>query len=51
MRSHRRSLGSRPLGTWGFGYHSHESIMRTIELIGKEIIPELENYTPTLKDS
>ena len=34
-----------------FGYHSHESIMRTIELLGKEIIPELENYTPTPKDS
>lgn len=30
-----------------FGYHSHESIMRTIELLGKEIIPELEKYEPT----
>ncbi|MDE0603102.1 MAG: LLM class flavin-dependent oxidoreductase, partial [bacterium] len=34
-----------------FGYHSHESIMRTIELLGKEIIPELENYTPSPKES
>jgi len=34
-----------------FGYHSHESIMRTIELLGKEIIPELESYTPTPKAS
>jgi hypothetical protein len=24
-----------------FGYLSHESIMKTIELLGKEIIPEL----------
>ena len=29
-----------------FGYHSHESVMRTIELIGKEVLPELERYTP-----
>ena len=25
-----------------FGYLSHESIMRTIELLGTEVIPELE---------
>ena len=25
-----------------FGYLSHESVMRTIELLGKEVIPELE---------
>ena len=25
-----------------FGHLSHESVMRTIELLGKEIIPELE---------
>jgi len=30
-----------------FGYHSHESVMRTIELLGKEVIPELENYQPS----
>ena len=29
-----------------FGYHSHESVMRSIELIGKEVLPELERYTP-----
>jgi alkanesulfonate monooxygenase SsuD/methylene tetrahydromethanopterin reductase-like flavin-dependent oxidoreductase (luciferase family) len=29
-----------------FGYHSHESVMKTIELLGKEVIPELEKYTP-----
>ncbi len=29
-----------------FGYHSHESVMRTIELIGKEVLPEIERYTP-----
>jgi hypothetical protein len=25
-----------------FGYLPHKSVMRTIELLGKEIIPELE---------
>ena len=29
-----------------FGYHSHESVMKTIELIGKEVLPEIEKYTP-----
>jgi alkanesulfonate monooxygenase SsuD/methylene tetrahydromethanopterin reductase-like flavin-dependent oxidoreductase (luciferase family) len=29
-----------------FGHHSHESVMKTIELLGKEVIPELEKYTP-----
>jgi len=29
-----------------FGYHSHESVMRTIELIGKEVLPEIGRYTP-----
>jgi hypothetical protein len=29
-----------------FGYHDHESVMRTIELIGKEVLPEIERYTP-----
>jgi len=29
-----------------FGYHSHESVMRTIELLGKEVLPELEGYVP-----
>ncbi len=35
-----------------FGYHSHESVMKTIELIGKEVLPEIEKYTPkSLADS
>jgi alkanesulfonate monooxygenase SsuD/methylene tetrahydromethanopterin reductase-like flavin-dependent oxidoreductase (luciferase family) len=29
-----------------FGYHSHESVMKTIELIGREVLPELAKYTP-----
>jgi alkanesulfonate monooxygenase SsuD/methylene tetrahydromethanopterin reductase-like flavin-dependent oxidoreductase (luciferase family) len=29
-----------------FGYHSHESVMKTIELLGKEVIPELDKYKP-----
>ena len=29
-----------------FGYHPHESVMKTIELLGKEVLPELENYKP-----
>ncbi len=29
-----------------FGHHSHESVMKTIELLGKEVLPELEKYTP-----
>ena len=29
-----------------FGYHSHESVMKTIEILGKEVLPELENYEP-----
>jgi alkanesulfonate monooxygenase SsuD/methylene tetrahydromethanopterin reductase-like flavin-dependent oxidoreductase (luciferase family) len=29
-----------------FGYHSHESVMRSIELLGKEVIPALEKYEP-----
>jgi alkanesulfonate monooxygenase SsuD/methylene tetrahydromethanopterin reductase-like flavin-dependent oxidoreductase (luciferase family) len=29
-----------------FGYHSGESTLRTIELLGKEVIPELANYKP-----
>jgi hypothetical protein len=33
-----------------FGYLSHESIMRTIELLGKEVLPELERYTPARSD-
>jgi alkanesulfonate monooxygenase SsuD/methylene tetrahydromethanopterin reductase-like flavin-dependent oxidoreductase (luciferase family) len=27
-----------------FGYHSGESTLRTIELLGKEVLPELEKY-------
>ena len=27
-----------------FGYNSHESVMKTIELLGKEVRPEIENY-------
>ena len=29
-----------------FGYHSGESTLKTIELLGKEVLPELEQYTP-----
>ena len=29
-----------------FGHHSHESVMKTIELLGKEVLPEIENYVP-----
>ncbi len=29
-----------------FGFHPHESVMRSIELIGKEVLPEIERYTP-----
>jgi alkanesulfonate monooxygenase SsuD/methylene tetrahydromethanopterin reductase-like flavin-dependent oxidoreductase (luciferase family) len=29
-----------------WGYLEHESIMRTIELLGKEVIPELDAYRP-----
>jgi len=29
-----------------FGYHSHESVLRTIEILGKEVLPEIEAYVP-----
>jgi alkanesulfonate monooxygenase SsuD/methylene tetrahydromethanopterin reductase-like flavin-dependent oxidoreductase (luciferase family) len=29
-----------------FGYHSHESVMKTIEILGKEVLPELARYEP-----
>ncbi len=29
-----------------FGYHPHESVMRTIEILGKEVLPEIEAYRP-----
>ena len=29
-----------------FGYLPHESIMKTIEIIGKEVLPEIEKYEP-----
>lgn len=29
-----------------FGSHPHESVMRTIELLGKHVLPELEAYEP-----
>lgn len=29
-----------------FGGDSHESVMQTIELIGREVLPEIEQYTP-----
>jgi hypothetical protein len=29
-----------------FGYHPHESVMRTIEILGKEVLPEIERYKP-----
>ena len=28
-----------------FGYHSGESTLKTIELLGQEVLPELEKYT------
>ena len=30
-----------------FGYNSHESVMKTIELLGKEVRPEIESYRPS----
>ena len=30
-----------------FGYLSNESILRSIELLGKEVLPELEKYQPS----
>jgi alkanesulfonate monooxygenase SsuD/methylene tetrahydromethanopterin reductase-like flavin-dependent oxidoreductase (luciferase family) len=32
-----------------FGHHSHESVMKTIELLGKEVLPELEAYQPVAR--
>ncbi len=32
-----------------FGYHDHESVMKTLELLGKEVLPELERYEPDPK--
>ena len=29
-----------------FGYHPHESVMRTIEILGREVLPEIERYRP-----
>ena len=29
-----------------FGGHGHESVMKTVELIGREVRPEIEQYTP-----
>jgi alkanesulfonate monooxygenase SsuD/methylene tetrahydromethanopterin reductase-like flavin-dependent oxidoreductase (luciferase family) len=29
-----------------FGYHSHESVLKTIEILGREVLPELERYRP-----
>jgi alkanesulfonate monooxygenase SsuD/methylene tetrahydromethanopterin reductase-like flavin-dependent oxidoreductase (luciferase family) len=29
-----------------FGYHDHASVLKTIELLGKEVLPELERYRP-----
>ena len=29
-----------------YGHLSHESIMKNIELLGKEVLPELEKYVP-----
>ena len=29
-----------------FGYLPHESIMHSIEIIGKEVLPEIEKYEP-----
>lgn len=29
-----------------FGYLPHESVMKTLEIIGKEVLPEIEKYEP-----
>jgi alkanesulfonate monooxygenase SsuD/methylene tetrahydromethanopterin reductase-like flavin-dependent oxidoreductase (luciferase family) len=29
-----------------FGYLPHESVMKTLEIIGKEVMPEIEKYEP-----
>jgi hypothetical protein len=29
-----------------FGYLPHDSIMKTLEIIGKEVMPEIEKYEP-----
>src|SRR5262245_18332415 len=31
-----------------FGYHDHASVLKTIELLGKEVLPELERYRPAV---
>ena len=31
-----------------FGYHPHESVMKTIEILGREVLPEIERYRPPL---
>jgi alkanesulfonate monooxygenase SsuD/methylene tetrahydromethanopterin reductase-like flavin-dependent oxidoreductase (luciferase family) len=28
-----------------FGYHDHASVLKTIEILGKEVLPELERYS------
>jgi alkanesulfonate monooxygenase SsuD/methylene tetrahydromethanopterin reductase-like flavin-dependent oxidoreductase (luciferase family) len=34
-----------------FGYHSGESTLKTIELLGKEVLPELEKYVASNPDT
>jgi alkanesulfonate monooxygenase SsuD/methylene tetrahydromethanopterin reductase-like flavin-dependent oxidoreductase (luciferase family) len=34
-----------------FGHNSHESVMKTIELLGKEVLPELEGYKANIAPS
>ena len=34
-----------------FGYHSGESTLKTIELLGKEVLPELEKYVAVNTDT
>ena len=34
-----------------FGHNSHESVMKTIELLGKEVLPELEGYKANIASS
>ena len=29
-----------------FGFLEHEDIMKSLEIIGKEVLPEIENYEP-----
>jgi hypothetical protein len=34
-----------------FGYLPHEAVMRTVEVLGKEVIPELAAYRAQTRDN